>query len=71
MFFGGLLGMLMMFLFWALIIYGIFYLISHAVKTSPQVVKRDETALEILKKRYARGEIDAEEFAKRKRDIES
>ena len=30
-----------------------------------------ETPLDILKKRYARGEIDDEEFARRKRELES
>ncbi len=71
MFFGGPLGMLMMFVFWALIIYGIFYLISHMTRASSEIVRKEETPIEILKKRYAKGEIDAEEFARRKKDLES
>jgi uncharacterized membrane protein len=30
-----------------------------------------ETAMDILEKRYARGEIDAEEFSRKKKDLES
>ena len=30
-----------------------------------------ETPLDILKKRYAKGEIDEEEFARKKKDLES
>ena len=71
MFFGGPLGMLMMLVFWALIIYGIFYFISRVARPSAEIVRKEETPLEILRKRYARGEIDAEEFARRKRDLES
>ena len=71
MFFGGPLGMLMMFVFWALVIYGIFYLISHLIKQPSVFVRKEETSIDILKRRYASGEIDAEEFAKRKKDLES
>ena len=71
MFFGGPLGMLMMFVFWALIIYGIFYFISHVARPSAEIVRKEGTSIEILKRRYARGEIDAEEYARRKKDLES
>lgn len=70
-FFGGPWGMIAGIVLWALVIYGIYYLISHLVKRSSENVRREETPLEILKRRYAKGEIDAEEFAKRKKDLES
>jgi len=56
-------------IFWLLVIAGIIYVILKYVK-KPDGYK-GETPLDILKKRYARGEIDAEEFAKKKKDIES
>lgn len=70
-FFGWPLGMIVGILFWAAVIYGIFYLIPRLAKYSSEEVKKHETPMEILKKRYASGVIDAEEFAKRKKDLES
>ncbi len=37
---------------------------------SPSRGSRDKTPLEILQERYARGEINKEEFEQRKRDLE-
>lgn len=70
-FFGGPWGMIIGIIFWALVICGIFYLISRLAKRLSEEFRREETPLVILKRRYASGEIDAEEFARRKRDLET
>ena len=67
--------MLMMFLFWAGIIVGIVFLIRWLVTAGhpgQQVASRNstESALDILKKRYARGEINKEEFQDMRRDLQ-
>lgn len=70
-FFGGPFGMIIGIVFWAVIIYAIFRLISHLSNRSVGVCSKEETALNILKRRYAKGEIDSDEFAKRKKDLDS
>jgi putative membrane protein len=59
------------FIFWVLIIIGIFLLIVWLVRQSGGAGGRrdEETALDIMQKRYARGEISSEEFEKMKKDI--
>ncbi len=64
-FFGG--GL--MWLFWILIFVGIFFLIQNLAKGSSGDSSKSESALEILEKRYARGEIDEEEFERRKKEL--
>ena len=63
----GLLGWLPMLLFWILLILGVAALFSY-VGHSPQS-KEDKTPLDILKERYARGEINKKEFEEKKRDL--
>lgn len=60
----GLFGMI---LFWGLLIAGTVFLIRWFIGET--VIKREDSALEILKKRYARGEINKQEFDERKRDV--
>ncbi len=56
--------------FWIAIIVGIIFLVKWIVQQSrPGEKKREENPLEILKKRYARGEIDKEEFEQKKKDL--
>ncbi|MBL7074457.1 SHOCT domain-containing protein [candidate division KSB1 bacterium] len=61
-------GWFMIAIWWALIIVGIFFLVKWVNTQRSQSTKAD-SALEILKKRYARGEITQEEFEQIKKDI--
>lgn len=59
----------MMFIFWiALIVFLIYIFKPQGILPAGQPVRRD--GLEILRERYARGEIGAEEFAERRRELE-
>jgi putative membrane protein len=64
---GGLVMMLMMLVFWGLVIAGLVIGLRWLVGQG-HPARRDE-ALEILRQRYARGEIDKQEFETRKRDL--
>jgi len=67
-FFGG--GL--MWIFWILIIAGIFFIFQNVMKGNSNNASSDkESPLDILKKRYARGEIDEEEFERRRKELES
>lgn len=67
-FFGG--GF--MWIFWILLIAGVFFLIQSMTKgNSDNSLSDKESPLEILKKRYARGEIDEEEYERRRKELES
>jgi putative membrane protein len=57
-------------LFWILLLVGIVFLVVWAVqRVGGKGGSAEESALDILKKRYARGEISKEEYAEKKRDI--
>ena len=68
--FGGFFMMLSMVIFWALIIFGIIYAVR-ALSGGGPVPRQggEDRALEILKERYARGEIDSEEYESKKRQL--
>lgn len=63
-------GWIFMVLFWALVIMGVVYLLK-LIAGGPKNDGRTETAVDILKKRYARGEISKEEYKEKKKDIEA
>ncbi len=58
--FGG--GGIFMVLFWGLIILGVVYLVKIILGGGSTEEKKNESAQEILEKRFARGEILKEEF---------
>lgn len=65
-------GWMFMILFWGLVIIGIaaiprWFLEERSRKSDPP----ERTALDILKERYARGEIDRDEFEQKRRDLQS
>ena len=59
--------MLFMLLFWGLVIVGVVLGIRWLISQGKE--SRSDSALEILRQRYARGEINKEEFEARKRDL--
>jgi len=62
-------GPIMMFIFWAVAIVALILFIRWIVTSAGNRSRAEDSALEILKKRYARGEIGKEEFETKKRDI--
>ena len=60
-----------MWILWILIIVGIFFIFQNMTKGNSSGSPDKETAMDILKKRYARGEIDEEEFERRRKELES
>ena len=59
--------LLMMLVFWGLIIVGLVLGIRWLVSQGRE--SRSDSAMDILRQRYARGEIDKDEFEARKRDL--
>jgi len=60
-------GMLFMALFWVALIVGGVLMVKWLMGQGG--ASRGDSALEILRKRYARGEINKEEFEERKHDL--
>ncbi len=69
----GVVMALMMLVFWALIIGGIVLLVSWLARQGQPAGAgpRGERPLDILRERYARGEITREQYEEMRRDLES
>ncbi len=65
---GGWFMGIFMIVFWGLFIWGAIALVRYLSRTR-QYDSPGNTALEILKKRYAQGEIDKQEYEDKKKDL--
>ena len=68
----GWMGMIFMAVFWIAVIVGIVFLVRWLAGSTGSAGNRgkvEDSALEILKRRYAKGEIQKEEFEAKKKDL--
>ena len=61
-------GWIWMILIWVLVIVGIVYIVQAVIRGSRRS-EQGESPLDILKKRYAKGEISKEEFERTRDDL--
>ncbi len=67
----GLVSMAMYLLFWAVVVFVAYRLFKKYFPRFIHPKAAEDTAMTILRERYARGEIDAEEFRRKKADLET
>jgi len=65
----GWFGSIIMVAFWIAVVVGIVFLIRWLAQSTRGGAGSAESALEILKRRYAKGEIDKKEFEQKKKDL--
>lgn len=68
-FHGWGLGWIFMILLWGVMILGVVALVRWLSRSSSAPPANERTALDILEERYARGEIEKNEFDQKKRDL--
>jgi len=61
---GGMMG-----IFWILIIVVLIWFLAFANRRGSGMTGQEKSALEILKERYAKGEIDRDEFKQKRDDL--
>lgn len=68
--FAGGIGMLMMVVFWGALIWAAVWTIARVTRTDHTAMPPQESARAILDRRFASGELSAEEYASARRTLE-
>ena len=71
MYYGCGYGWMFMWIIFLIAIGVLIYFFVQSQKTRGQTLAQNESHLDILKKRYAKGEINKEDFERMKRDLET
>lgn len=62
-------GAMFMVLFWGLAIWAVVALVQGVSRPGDAEYRQQDSALDVLKRRYARGEMSREEYEEKKRDL--